>query len=65
LAFGVLGVLCLWFRRGFWAATTIGFAVFIEGAAYGHIRDIVVHHNYAPGNAGVVLYWIFWCRWRS
>jgi hypothetical protein len=57
LAFGVLGILCLWFRRGFWAATCVGFAVFLEGAAFGHIRDIVEHQNYAPGNAGVILYW--------
>ncbi len=57
LAFGVLGILCQWFRGGFWGATIVGFAVFLEGAAYGHIRDILVAHNYAPGNAGVILYW--------
>jgi hypothetical protein len=57
LAFGVLGILCLWLRGGFWAATIIGFALFLEGAAYGHIRDIILNHNYAPGNAGVILYW--------
>ena len=57
LAFGVLGVLCLRFRGGFWAATIVGFAVFLEGAAYGHIRDIILNQNYAPGNAGIILYW--------
>jgi hypothetical protein len=57
LAFGVLGLLCVRFRGGFWAATIVGFAVFLEGAAFGHIRDIIQHQNYAPGNAGVILYW--------
>jgi hypothetical protein len=46
LAFGVPGVRCLWFRGGPWTATIMGFAVFIGRAAYGHIRDIVLHHNY-------------------
>ncbi|MGZ5521248.1 MAG: DUF6790 family protein [Halobacteriota archaeon] len=33
------------------AATT-----FLWGDAYIHIMDIVVHGNYAPGNAGGALY---------
>ena len=44
-------------RRRILGRHGIGFAVFIEGAAYGRVRDIVLHHNYAPGNAGIVLYW--------
>lgn len=56
LAFGVLGILCIWLRNNFWLATIIGYSTFLWGAAYGHIRDIVEHHNYAPGNAGLVLY---------
>ena len=56
LAVGVLGVLCFWVRGDFWSATVIAFAVFGIGAAYGHIRDIRLSHNYAPGNAGPILY---------
>jgi hypothetical protein len=56
LAVGVLGALCFWLRGDFWSATVIAYAVFGVGAAYGHIRDIRLHHNYAPGNAGPVLY---------
>jgi len=56
LAIGVLGLLCFWLRGDFWSATVIAFAVFGLGAAYGHIRDMRLRRNYAPGNAGPVLY---------
>lgn len=56
LAFGVLGLLCLKFRDGFWTATIVGYGVFLEGAAYGHIRDIVETGNLAVNNAGPVLF---------
>lgn len=55
LAFGVLGLLCLKFRDGFWTATIVGYGVFLEGAAYGHIREIVEAGNFAVNNAGPVL----------
>lgn len=56
LAFGVLGVLCIHFRDGFWLATGIGYATFLFGAAYVHIKDIVTAGNYAVNNAGPQLY---------
>ena len=56
LAFGVLGVLCIFFKDGFWLATGIGYSVFLFGAAFGHIRDILVAGNFAANNAGPVLY---------
>jgi hypothetical protein len=56
LAFGILGILCLWVRGTFWLASIIAFSVFGFGAAYGHIRDVVMHQNIAPGNAGAPLY---------
>lgn len=56
LAFGVLGLLCLKFRDGFWTATIVGYGVFLEGAAYGHIREIVEAGNTAVNNAGPVLF---------
>ena len=52
LAFGVLGILCIWQRGKFWTATGIGFAVLLLGCAYGHVYEMVVHHDYAPYNAG-------------
>ena len=56
LSYGVLGVLCFWLRGDFWLATIIAVSVFLLGAAYGHIRDIIVNRNFAPGNAGAALY---------
>jgi hypothetical protein len=52
LAFGVLGILCIWQRGGFWNATGIGIAVLLLGCAYGHLREMVVGNNFAPYNAG-------------
>ena len=56
LAIGVLGITCIWLRGNYWIATVIATTIFLWGAAYGHIMDIIVHGNYAPRNAGGVLY---------
>ena len=56
LAFGVLGILCIWQRRGFWTATGIGCAIFLLGCAYGHVRDMTRHGNLAHYNASPVLW---------
>jgi hypothetical protein len=55
LAFGILGLFCIKFRDGFWMATILGYGVFLEGAAYGHLREIVRADNWATNNAGVIL----------
>lgn len=56
LAMGVLGLMCIWLSEEFWLATIISTTVFFWGAAYGHIRDMMINYNYAPGNAGIPLY---------
>ena len=56
LAFGVLGILCVWFRKGFWLATGIGVSVFYFGAAFVHIREMIERSNYAVNNAGSMLW---------
>jgi hypothetical protein len=56
LAFGVLGLLCIWLRGGFWIATAIGFSIQLLGDAYGHIYQLVVHGDTAPDNIGGILY---------
>jgi hypothetical protein len=56
LAFGVLGILCIWQRRGFWTATGIGYAVFLLGCGYGHVREMTLHGNISPYNVGPVLW---------
>lgn len=56
LAFGILGLLCLRFREGFWAATAIGWSVFLLGAAAVHLHQIRIGQPFAPDNAGAILY---------
>ena len=56
LAFGILGILCIWQRRGFWTATGIGSATFLLGCGYGHLREMILDGNFAPYNVGPVLW---------
>ena len=56
LAFGVLGLLCVWLRSTFRLATIIGYSIFLVGAAYGHIHQMSTTQDYVPGNAGAPLY---------
>lgn len=55
LGVGIAGVLA--FRGGlpFRFATFIPPAAFSLGAAGGHIYQMIAHHNYSPGNVGLVL----------
>lgn len=56
LAYSALGFGSLWLRGLWWWAAAVSNAVFLWGAAYGHIVEIIQHQNYAPGNAGAILY---------
>jgi hypothetical protein len=56
LAFGVGGILCIWLRERFWLAVIITNGVFLFADGIGHIREIIVNHNYSTNNAGVILY---------
>ncbi|KTD06920.1 DUF6790 family protein [Legionella jamestowniensis] len=56
LGFSIVGILSFWSGFGFRAATLIGPAMFLWGAAGGHIYQMVTANNFAPGNAGS----IFW-----
>jgi hypothetical protein len=55
LAFGVLGILCIWIRDHFWTATILGFSIWIFSDGIHHIWHILFHNNYSPGNTGVPL----------
>ncbi|MEM7133720.1 MAG: DUF6790 family protein [Chloroflexota bacterium] len=57
LGFGVVGILAWWIRDNLWTALALGKAIFLYGAAYVHIRDIILFDNWSPSNAGFeVLY---------
>lgn len=56
LSYGVLGLLSLRYHGKFWWATATAYTVFLWGDAVGHIYQLIVNNNRAPGNAGFVLY---------
>ncbi|KAA0210768.1 MAG: hypothetical protein OZ913_08200 [Ignavibacteriaceae bacterium] len=49
-AWGVLGFLSIWFKKGFRIATGIGWALFMLGAAAGHVYHSVAFDNFAEYN---------------
>ena len=55
LTVGVLGILCLKFRAGFWLATAVANAVWLLGDAVGHVRQMTLNNNHASNNAGIFL----------
>jgi hypothetical protein len=59
LGYAVIGFLA--FQRSFELriAAVIGPSLFFALAGIAHIRQIVIAHNYAPGNAGLFLYMDF------
>jgi hypothetical protein len=56
LGYSAVGFLA--FRGGFGlrAAAVVGPAIFLLSAAAGHVQQMIVAHNFAPGNAGVIFY---------
>jgi hypothetical protein len=52
----VVGFLAFRGSFGLRAAAVVGPAIFLLGAAAGHVHQMVVAHNFAPGNAGVIFY---------
>lgn len=55
LAIGTIGFL-VFFRRDFMLPYVIAASIFGLGAGITHVVDIVQHANFAPGNAGPILY---------
>jgi hypothetical protein len=56
LGFGVVGLLAFRSDMGLRLAAVTGPAMFMWGAAVGHIQQMITERNFAPGNAGVT----FW-----
>ncbi|TFH42620.1 MAG: hypothetical protein E4G96_03065 [Chrysiogenales bacterium] len=56
LALGILGILSFRFRRDFWLAVSISYAVFLFGAAAIHIHGMLVRGNYSEYNTGAIPY---------
>src|SRR6201992_3985640 len=56
LAIGVTACIAFWRELPFQAAAVLAASVLLLGDAVGHIRDMVVAGNFAPGNAGLPFY---------
>ncbi|MGD9634766.1 MAG: DUF6790 family protein [Pirellulales bacterium] len=52
LTVGVLGVIAFWGNFSFRLAAVIAGIVWYWGDAIGHVKEMIVANNYAPGNAG-------------
>jgi hypothetical protein len=56
LGLGACGLLCFFFRDGFWLATMVFATVFLFGAFSVHVDDRRRRGNRRPGNAGPVFF---------
>jgi type IV secretory pathway VirB2 component (pilin) len=56
LGLAVIAILSLWRGYEMRLAASLVFAIFSFGAAAQHIHQIVTQHNYASGNAGLILW---------
>lgn len=52
MAFGIIAVLCLFFRGSFWLAAIIANSFFLLGCMVGHIRSLSESGNLAAYNIG-------------
>lgn len=55
LGIGLAGLMCIWYRDSLWAGVVVVKSVFLYGAAYVHISDILVNQNFSQSNTGAVL----------
>jgi hypothetical protein len=56
LGFAIVGFLAFRGSHGLRIGAVVGPAFFLLGAAGGHVYQMIVAHNFAPGNAGVIFY---------
>jgi Family of unknown function (DUF6790) len=56
LGFGLVGLLAYHGSYGLRIGAVVGTAGFLFGAAGGHVYQMIAAHNFAPGNAGIILY---------
>ena len=54
LSFGVVGLMSPGHTADFWLAVIIASAVYRVGCGYGHIREMIVHRNFAINNTAIL-----------
>lgn len=58
LAFGALGILCIWFRGNFWVATIIGASIWLIGDGIGHLSLLYSQNSSSAANPALINNWI-------
>lgn len=56
LGFAAVALLAFKGSYGLRVGAVVGPAFFLWGAAGGHVYQMIVAHNFAPGNAGIIFY---------
>jgi hypothetical protein len=56
LAFGILGLMSIFYRGDFWLAVILGFSIWILGDGVHHLYNAILIHNLSSGNVGVPLW---------
>jgi hypothetical protein len=56
LAIGVTACVSFWRDLSFKAAAVSAASIFLLGDAVGHVKQMLIAGNFAPGNAGVPFY---------
>ncbi len=56
IAIGATACLSFWRNLDFKAAAVVASSIFLLGDAVGHVKQMLVAGNFAPGNAGVPFY---------
>ena len=56
LAIGATAVIAFWRDLNFQAAAVSAASIFLLGDAVGHVKQMLIAGNFAPGNAGVPFY---------
>lgn len=56
LGYAVVGFLAVHRSFPLRLAAIVGPSIFLLGAAGGHLYQMTAHHNFSPGNAGIVFY---------
>ena len=56
LAFGILGLMSIFYRGDFWLAVIVGFSIWILSDGFHHLYQALMAHNLSSGNIGVPMW---------
>ncbi len=56
LGYGVVGLLCYWFRGLFWTSTVISASIWLFGDGLQHLSHAIWGHDLGMGKLGIIFY---------